>query len=65
MRHENKVIFSSLPGVHSKVRCRVGSGSGWVVVVSIDRGEQGGSNGTKFIMWLWILRWLGGSEDEA
>jgi hypothetical protein len=25
----------------------MGSGSGWVVVVSIDRAEQGGSNGTK------------------
>jgi hypothetical protein len=23
----------------------VGSGSGWVVVVPLDRGDQGGSNG--------------------
>jgi hypothetical protein len=54
MRPEKKKKISSLPGGHSKVRCGVGSGSGRVVVMSVDRGDQRGSDGTKFIMWLWI-----------
>jgi hypothetical protein len=43
----------------------VGSGSGWVAVVALDRGEQRGSNGTIFNVWLWLWRWLGGCKDEA
>jgi hypothetical protein len=31
----------------SSVRCGVGSGSGWVAVVPVDRGDQRGSNGGK------------------
>jgi hypothetical protein len=30
-----------------KVACGAGSGSGWMVVVPLDRGDQCGSNGTK------------------
>jgi hypothetical protein len=70
--HPVKVLFRipelaapSLPAGHSKVRCGVRSGSGWVVVVPLDKGERGGSNGVKIIVCLWVLRWLGGSEDEA
>jgi hypothetical protein len=33
------------------------SGSGWVAVVSLDRGEQGGSNGAGFMVWQCVL-WL-------
>jgi hypothetical protein len=29
----------------SRRRCKVGSGSGWVGVVSIDRGDRNASNG--------------------
>jgi hypothetical protein len=33
-----------------KVTCGMGSVSGWVAVVSLDRGKQGGSNGG-IILW--------------
>jgi hypothetical protein len=31
-----------------------GGGSGWVV--PLERGDQGGSNGVKMGVWLWVLR---------
>jgi hypothetical protein len=43
----------------------VESGSGWVAVVSMDRGEQCGSNGTHANLWLWLWRWLGGSKASS
>jgi serine/threonine protein kinase len=43
-----------------EVRGCSNSGSGWVAVVSLDRGRQGGSNGTSYIAYTWILRWIGG-----
>ena len=43
-----------------EVRGCSNSGSGWVVVVSLDRGDQGGSNGTSYMVWLRILGWIGG-----
>jgi hypothetical protein len=42
-----------------------GSGSGWVAVVPLDRGEQCGSDGVTFDFWLWLWRWLGGSKVGA
>jgi hypothetical protein len=35
----------------------IGSGSGWVAVVPLDRGDQGGSNGTSWSVWLWLWLW--------
>jgi hypothetical protein len=66
MRREKNCFFlcRCLKG-HTKVQCGVTGGSGWVVVVPLDKGERGGSNGVKIIVCLWVLRWLGGSEDEA
>jgi hypothetical protein len=43
----------------------VTSGSGWMTVVSLERGDQGGSNGVKFIVWLWLWRWRDGNEVRA
>jgi hypothetical protein len=31
------------------------SGSGWVVVVPLEWGGGGGSNGGRFKVWRWIL----------
>jgi hypothetical protein len=33
-----------------------GSGSGWVAVVSLERGDHGGSNGVKFVVFKCVLR---------
>jgi hypothetical protein len=30
-------------------------GSGHVVVVPLDRGDQCGPNGTDFLIWLWMV----------
>jgi hypothetical protein len=38
-------------------RILIGNGSGWVAVGSFERGDQRGSNGTRYNLWLW----LGGS----
>jgi hypothetical protein len=40
--------------------CGVGSGSGCVVVVPLDRKDQCGSNGVRYVVW----QWLGGSWDR-
>jgi hypothetical protein len=34
-------------------------------VVSLDRGDQCGSNGGNLELWLWLWRCLGGSKVEA
>jgi hypothetical protein len=38
----------------------MGSGSGCVVVLSLDRGDQRGSNGVRYVVW----QWLSGSWDR-
>jgi hypothetical protein len=35
--------------------CRVGSGSGWVQLVPLDRGDQGGSNGVSYNVAVAVL----------
>jgi hypothetical protein len=36
--------------------CGLGSGSGWVIVVPLERGDRCGSNGVKMSVWLLLLR---------
>jgi hypothetical protein len=42
--------------VYAQVRGWGGSGSGWVAVVPLDRGDQRGSNGGRINAWLWLWR---------
>jgi hypothetical protein len=42
-------------GAQAQGRGAVSVGSQRVAVVYLDRGDDGGSNGTRFVMWQWIL----------
>jgi hypothetical protein len=60
---QNKNLFFGRPRVPG-CGWRTG-GSGLMGVVSLDRGDQGGSNGGNFELWLWLWRWLAGSKVGA
>jgi hypothetical protein len=38
-----------------KVGSRLTGGSGWVAVISFDRGDRCGSNGAGYSLWQWLL----------
>jgi hypothetical protein len=40
---------------HGERACGLTGGSGWVAVVSLDRGGQGGSNGTNNVVAVAVL----------
>jgi hypothetical protein len=42
-------------GAQAQGRGAVSVGCGWVWLVALDRGDEGGSNGGKFVMWRWVL----------
>jgi hypothetical protein len=57
--------FVDTPGVLSgekQVQCGSQSGSGWVAVVPLDRGDQGGSNGSRYNVAVAVLSEFGRVE---
>jgi hypothetical protein len=52
---KRKNIFLFYGMMRSMERCVATSGCGCVAVVSLDRGNQCGSNGTSYMVWLCVL----------